>query len=226
MGSSRPGFAASVGLDGARVALAVAALALAPLAGCTSDLTPSPVPETPSLPASPTPTSEAEVSPRTTSEATLPRLRLPRTTASSAGEYGWEGGPGSRPYAAGMHLVIEEAGRFREATALMFAIGPDCLEAREDQQAVPVRVAGLDGWSIEPYEPVATFGREVGDETTRAYALAVGDRTLCVFITWHATTTDDEREAAVRIPDTLRAEPIGEDRIRIVFTLENGWDTG
>ena len=65
-----------------------------------------------------------------------------------------------------------------------------------------------------------------GDEITRAHALAVGDRTLCVFLTWHPTTTDDELEAAAQILESIRAEPIGIDRIRITFTLDEGWDVG
>ena len=47
-----------------------------------------------------------------------------------------------------------------------------------------------------------------------------------MYVTWHPATTADELDAAVRILDTLRAQPIGSDRIRIVFTLEGGWDTG
>lgn len=123
-----------------------------------------------------------------------------------------------------MHRVIGGGNDAREATAMLFAVGADCLTASREQQT-PVRVAGFNGVSVEPYEPPVQFGY-VGDEITRAYALGVGDRTLCVYLTWHPTTTEEELDAVVRILDTLRAEPIGEDRIRIVFTLEDGWDTG
>ena len=163
------------------------------------------------------------VSPSINSVGTLPKLRLPGTRASPAGEYGWEGAPGG--HGAGMHRVIGDGNDAREATAMLFAVGDGCLKAGREQQ-VPLRVAGFDAVSVEPYEPPVTFGRQDGVEITRAYAVAVGDRTLCVYITRHPATTDDELDAAVRILDTLRAEPIDEARIRIVFTLGSGWDTG
>lgn len=186
-----------VDLNAARIAVAVAALALAPLVGCANLVTPS----------------------------ALPALRLPGTTASPAGEYGWEGGPGERPWGGGMHQVIEDGNDAREATAMLFAVGAGCLTANQEQLA-PVRVAGFGGVSVEPYEPPVAFGGPDGNEITRAYALAVGGRTLCVYLTWHPATTADELDAAVKILDTLRAMPIGADRIRIVLTLEDGWDTG
>ncbi len=95
----------------------------------------------------------------------------------------------------------------------------------EDSQTTPVRVAGLDGVFVEPYEPAVGFS-QVGDEITRGYALAVGDRTLCVYLTWHPTTTQAELHSAMDILTTLRAQPIGRDGIRITFTLPDGWDTG
>lgn len=187
---------------------------LAPPFAVTSDVTPSAVPDSTESPS-------ASRAPIPSAAATLPRLSLPRSRGGPPGEYGWEGGAGER---AGMHLVIEDPGDIREATAMIFAVGADCLTASREQRT-SVRVAGFDGVSVEPYEPPVPFNN-VGDEITRAYALAVGDRTLCVYLTWHPTTTTDELGAAVRILDTLRAEPIGEDRIRVVFTLEDEWDTG
>jgi hypothetical protein len=127
-----------------------------------------------------------------------------------------------------MHRVIGEGG----ATSMLFAVGADCLARAPgattsgDQPAHPVRLAGFDGKAIEPYQPPVTFGSLSGDETTRAYELAVGDRTLCLWLTWHATTTDDDLDALMRILDTLRVEPLGDSRIRLRFTLEAGWDTG
>lgn len=208
----------------ARYALAAAAVVVVAIVGISFLRAPSTSQiggASPSASVSPSPS----VLPSPASEATLvpggslPALRLPGTRGSPAGEYGWEGGPGSR---AGMHRVIGD----REATALIFAVGADCLAVSEDQQARPVRIAGLDGVSVEPYEPAVLFIGPVGDEITRAHALAIGDRTLCVFLTWHQTTTDGELAAAAQILESLRAEPIGEDRIRITFTLEEGWDTG
>lgn len=151
----------------------------------------------------------------------LPALPLPRTVASPAGDYGWEGGPGSR---AGMHKVNEREGR--DVASLIFAVGPDCLSGGDGPETGTVRVAGFDSVSIEPFEPPVPFGGMDGGEITRAHALAVGDRTLCVFLTWPPTTTPDELAAAMAILDTIRAVPIGEDRVRIVFTLDEGWDIG
>ena len=113
-----------------------------------------------------------------------------------------------------------------------FSVGADCLSASPgattsgDLPAVPVRVAGFDGRADRAIPAAGRLRQPHGDETTRAYELAVGDRTLCVWLTWHATTTDEELDAAMRILDTLRVEPIGDSRIRIKFTLEAGWDTG
>jgi hypothetical protein len=150
-------------------------------------------------------------------------LRLPGTRASPAGVYGFEGAPGRR---IGMHKVVGDNGVTREAAALIFAVGGDCIADGGDQEAKPVRIGGWDGVSIEPYEPPVTFIPPDGDEVTRAHALDLGDRTLCVFLTWHSTTTDAEVAALGQILETLRAEPIGENRIRVTFTLDDGWDVG
>lgn len=176
----------------------------------------------PSTSASPSPPAEVTPIPY----ASLPVRPLPGTRYSPAGEYGWEGGPGPESWGAGMHKVIEDGQEVRESTALLFKVGADCLAMREGQPSQPVRVGGFEGVSVEPYEPPVTFGGPDGDEITRAHALAVGDRTLCVFLTWHSDTTADELEAAAQALDTLRAVPIGNDRIRITFTLDEGWDIG
>ena len=34
------------------------------------------------------------------------------------------------------------------------------------------------------------------NEISGAYALAIGDRTLCVYLTWDAYTTEDELESS------------------------------
>jgi hypothetical protein len=119
-----------------------------------------------------------------------------------------------------MHWVVGD----REAAAIFFAVGPRCLAASENQQAVPVSIAGMDGVSIEPYQPPIAFNN-TGDEITRGHALSVGEGTLCVFLTWHPATTDGELATAAEILESIRAEPIGE-RVRITFTLPEGWDTG
>jgi len=151
--------------------------------------------------------------------ASLPALSLPGTRAGPPGDYGWEGRPGDRP--DGMHRVVGN----HEATAMFFAVGPECLVAGEDRERVPVRIAGFGGVMVEPYEPAFAFAHH-GDEITRAHALTIGDRTLCVFVTRHAHTTAAEWAAALRILDTIRAQPVGTDGLRLTFRLLDGWDTG
>jgi hypothetical protein len=167
------------------------------------------------------PTASADVSRAVA--ATLPRLSLPSTRGNNPpGVYGWEGAEGNT---GGMHRVADGA----EVAAMFFGVGPNCLERRADQHPVALRVAGLEGISVEPYVPALMFNN-VGDEITRAYALDVDGRTLCVFVTWHPTTSDPHRATTFEILDSLRAElhvtPSGQERIRITFTLRDRWDTG
>lgn len=153
----------------------------------------------------------------------LPLPRLPGMTASPAGEYGWVGGPSS---SVGMHKINEQ--ERRPVASLTFGVSPFCLGTSEDREAVPVRVAGFDGVSIEPFERSVIYGGGQSwiDPVTRAYELAVADRFLCVWLAWNATTTADELAAVEDILDTLRAVPVGEHGIRITFTLDEGWDRG
>ena len=193
-----------------RIGVVVATLMSVALGGCASEVNPSAIPSTRSQPALP--------SPAASTAASLPDLRLPGTSWSPAGTYGWEPGQ-SGP--RGMHRVVDS----REATAIMFGVGTGCLQASQEQQ-VPVRIAGFDAVVVEPYEPPVSFGGSAPGETTRAHQLHVGDRILCVYMTWNAATTNDELAAAERALETIRAGPIGEDRVRLVITLEDGWDTG
>ena len=152
----------------------------------------------------------------------LPDLPLPGMSLNEpAGEYGWTGALGST---GGMHFVVANGSKIRQ-TQLIFTVlnnsfGPGSGEP------VPVTVAGLDGLYFEPYEPPRTFVSPRGGETTRAYALPVGDRTLCVYLTWDPATTPDELGAGRRVVELIRGQPFGEDGIRINFTLPAGWDTG
>ena len=168
-------------------------------------------------------TSPPTAAPSDAGSGSLPVLGLPGAVASPAGEYGWVGSPRSE---VGVHKVIEDGQQSREATTLSFTVGADCLGTSDDRQAIPVRVAGLEGVSVEPYRGPIPWGSIASDEVTRAHVLAVADRTLCVFLSWHETTTDDELEAAAQVLETLRAEPVGKDQIRITFTLDEGWDVG
>ena len=157
--------------------------------------------------------------------ATLPPLTLPGSRSNAAGEYGWTGALGSF---SGMHTVIEDSSspdQFRQIQ-LTFAVEDGCFANRTDVD--PVTVAGFDGLYVEPYEdPAVLFmPREGAETTTGAYALAVGDRTLCLYLTWDPGSTQDELEAARQVLESLRAQPFGPDGIRINFTLPRGWDTG
>ncbi len=132
----------------------------------------------------------------------------------------------------GAGSVEADGDKFRE-TQIVFAVENDCFE--EGGDSVAVTVAGLDGQYVEPYEnnvesfdegsPV-TFNRPQGGETTGAYALPVGDRTLCVYLTWDPATTEEELAAGRQIVESIVGQPYGKDGIRINFTLPFGWDTG
>jgi hypothetical protein len=88
-------------------------------------------------------------------------------------------------------------------------------------------VAGLAALNVEPYEdPSVQFVHRPGvAATTSAYALPIGDRTLCVYLTWDAATTAVELSAARDVVESIRAQPFGTG-IRINFTLDAGWDVG
>ena len=138
-----------------------------------------------------------------------------------AGEYGWTGGSGKT---GGMHRVVGVGSVFRQ-TQLVFGVSANCFPAGGDP--VAVTVAGLDGLYVEPYEGSSvTFISPRGGETTGAYALPIGDRTLCVYLTWDPAITPYQLSAAREVVESIRGEPHGEDGIRINFYLEGGWDTG
>jgi hypothetical protein len=138
-----------------------------------------------------------------------------------AGVYGWQTGA----LFDGMHWVVEGADGDYRAVSMLFDSGPDCLHDNDAERA-PVVVAGFDGVAVEPYEPVMVYGTEKGTETTRAYALDVENRTLCVFVTWEPQTTPAELEDVFEILESIKAQPLGIDAVRINFTLPAGWDTG
>jgi hypothetical protein len=148
----------------------------------------------------------------------LPNLPMPGFGPAPPGQYGWssaEFGPD------GLHHVLRDGSE----TSLSFAAG-DCFPAAGNDDPVSVRVAGLDGLYLEPYEPAVTFGGPKGGETTGAYALPIGDQTLCVYLTWDPTTPPDELEAGRKVVESIRGQLIGDYTIRINFTLPGGWDTG
>lgn len=155
------------------------------------------------------------------SPAPIPRLRMPGTRADVAGEYGFSGALGAR---RGMHKTAPPDSQ----TQLTFAVADDCFAYGTDAEPVPVTVAGFEGLYFEPYEDPAVMFMPPPRraETTGAYALAIGDRTLCVYLTWDPHTTHDELEAARQVVESIRGEPVGPDGIWIQFTLPEGWDTG
>jgi hypothetical protein len=150
---------------------------------------------------------------------------MPGTVSSPAGDYGWDGGLGSR---GGMHAVVEMADVDYRQTQIVVAVESDCFAGGEGPEPVPTTVAGLDGWYAEPYDgPGVTFmpERERG-QTTGAHALPIDDRTLCVYLTWDDDTTPDELDAARQVVESIRGQTFGPSGIRINFALPEGWDTG
>jgi hypothetical protein len=171
------------------------------------------------------PPASASAEPEPLATPMLPALGLPGTgPGAPAKDYGWTGTFVGD--IGGLHYVPEDG----DQTQLTFAIGGDCFTDGTDTEPVPVTVAGFDGFYVEPYEgpDVILFGYpdDRGDPTTGAYALAIGDRTLCVYLTWYPNTTQDDLEAARRVVEDIRGQPFGDEGIRINFTLPAGWDTG
>jgi hypothetical protein len=147
----------------------------------------------------------------------LPKLGMPGHTASPAGMYGSQLDPGGRTR---MHNVVETW------TEIEFAALEDCFAAGEWSEPVPVTIGGLDALSVEPYrgDPSVPLRREP-QATTAAYALPVGDRMLCAYLSWGPATTPTELDAARAVIRSIQAQPVGR-AIRFVFTTEAGWDTG
>lgn len=153
----------------------------------------------------------------------LPDLPLPGARGGFMGEYGWTGSPSS---IGRMHHVVDGGnGNFRQ-TQLVFTVRDDCFANGDGPNPVPVTVAGFDGLYVEPYDDPGVLFAVQGGERTGAYALAVGGRTLCVYLSWDPTTTQAELDAGRAVVESIRAQPIGPNGIRIVFTLPGGWDTG
>ena len=156
------------------------------------------------------------------SQSMLPELRMPTYGALAVKEprdYGWTGTPGSSADMHNVHL----------GTEIVFGVEGepgDCFARGEGPEPTPTTLGGFDGLYVEPYgdDPVARFEPR-GEVTTGAYALAIGDRTLCVYLSWGASTTSSERAAALDVIANLRAQPFGDDGVRIVFTTL-GWDNG
>lgn len=179
----------------------------------------------------------AVVDPRATppvpSASMLPELGLPGTSPDEpAGEYGWEGSLGDKD---GMHHVFGNEVIGTRETQLVFANEHDCFAHGTDGEPEHLTVAGLEGLYVEPYNHRdVLFHGTGGLETTGAYALPIGDRTLCVYLSWDPDTTVVELSAAREVVESIRGQPVefilgqpnGRDGIRIIYTLPAGWDTG
>lgn len=173
----------------------------------------------------PSPTLEptaSQTDPPPTTEPTAPpiaNLRLPGARANEvAGDYGWTGAIGSM---GGMHRVGGDGSQ----TQLVFEVANDCFARGSADAPIPMTVAGLEALYLEPYEAAPQFIFKSG-RTSGGYALPIGDRTLCVYLTWDAATTQAELDAARAVVESIRGETFGETGIRINFTLPVGWDTG
>lgn len=147
---------------------------------------------------------------------------FPSTRGGPPGTYGWAGSSGN---SNGMHWVVEDGASTHQAAAMTFSAGPGCVPAIPTEGATHVTVAGLEGVVVDPFPVAVTFG-SVTNATTRAYALAVGVRTLCIYVTFNERTTATERARTLAILDTIRAVPRGQSAIYITFELRDIWDTG
>lgn len=164
------------------------------------------------------------------SASMLPELGLPDARPNQrGGQHGWTGALHAR---AGMHRVIENrcSSGFRQ-TQLVFAVQNDCFPdslVATGAEPQTVTVAGLDGLYLEGNTTDRTmlFSTPKGGETTGAYALPIGDRTLCVYLTWDPATTPDELTAVRQVVESIHGEANGPSGIRIIFRLPGGWDTG
>ncbi|HEX5578389.1 MAG TPA: hypothetical protein VFY43_01855 [Candidatus Limnocylindria bacterium] len=174
--------------------------------------------------AAPGPTGSAVQSPEP-SVPTLPDLGLPGFGPAPAGDYGFTGG------GAAMHWVGPpgDPGELQ----LSFSHRRDCFSLAPTSvppapAPTPVRVAGLDGHYVEPYNVAGVLfhgGRLEHNVTTGAYALPIGDQTLCVYLSWDTDASAEKLREARQIVESIRGEPY-RNTVRIVFTLPSGWDRG
>ena len=208
---------------GGRHALGPATLLL--LVACSTPvLSPSASP-TESVAESTSPTT-ASSAPSTTEEFAdhMPGMNA---NGEPAGVYGTVVDPTTTRW---MHYVVEapDYADYHEIE-MRFSGADDCFAGAEGPAPVPAAVAGLDGLYVEPYEgPPVQFGPDQPySMTTGAYALPVGDQTLCVYLSWNPATTAEELNAARQVVESIRARRYRQtDGIQFEFSLPGGWDTG
>jgi len=179
--------------------------------------------ELPWLDESPTPTVAPTPDSPEPSASMLPGLGMPGRGGNPAGVYGWNGPLGASTW---MHHVVAEGFASGSREIVIVFVNRNCFAGWTGPEPVPVTIGGLDGRYVEPYEYPPGVNGFPRFGPAGAYALPVGDRTLCVYLSWDAATTPEELEAARQVVESIRAQPYGQDGIRINFTLPAGWDTG
>ena len=136
-----------------------------------------------------------------------------------ADDFGWDGFPGNSTW---MHYVGNET-----STQIIFAVLGNCFGGDPTAEPASMTIAGFDALYAEPFDPtylahgIGRMGND--DEKADAYALDVSARTLCIYVVWEGKGVPAHLAAAREIVESIRAEPIGRDGIRIVFTSA-GWD--
>jgi len=208
-----------VGLAAAAVALvAVIGIGLAGPDRGVSHPSPTPPSETESPTAAESPTSSI-----------LPVRGLPGGgPGARAGDYGWRGHPGGS--IGWLHHVIGEGETLRQ-TQIVFAVKDDCFATGEGLAPRALKIAGYDALQVEPYpeqylEGIYLNHTMAADIPISAYALSIDGFTLCVYTAWERNSTPADLDALRQVLESIRGQAVGEDSLRILFTLDAGWDTG
>ena len=112
---------------------------------------------------------------------------------------------------------------------LLFTLEDDCFAHGDGPEPVPLTIGAFDARLVDPFEaeiPQRFLFHNMDVAGMAAYQLAVADRTLCAFLSWDPDTTAATVDLGRAVIESIRAEPIGSTGIRVVFTTEEGWDTG
>jgi hypothetical protein len=114
-------------------------------------------------------------------------------------------------------------------TQLFFTTEDDCFLHGTGPEPVPVEIGDREGRVVDPFEPdvpkrILFVGMDVAGAV--AYEIPVGEHTLCAFASWDAASAPEDIRAARAVVESIRAEPVGSNQVRVVFTTEGGWDTG
>lgn len=151
------------------------------------------------------------------SPSLLPALRMPGMGRNAARDYGWTGHAGASTW---MHRIAGSSGEAQ----IVFAVADDCFALGEGPAPVSMTIAGYEALQVEPFSQPGLFFHI--PDTVSAHALTIDGRTLCVYVAWDAQTTPNGVDAARAVVESIRGHAFGERGIRIVFTLDDYWDTG